>query len=65
MRRDQDERPDDPQALAGEYVLGLLDEAEARALEARMVKDATLREAVAAWRERLLPLDESAAPQAP
>ncbi len=57
--------PDDLQALAGEYVLGLLDPAEVREIERRMTQDMALRDAVAAWRDRFLEIDASAAPVAP
>ncbi|SON55149.1 putative anti-sigmaE protein [Hartmannibacter diazotrophicus] len=50
--------------LADEYVLGLLDPAEAADLEREMAADARLRDAVAASRDRFLPLDESVEPKA-
>jgi anti-sigma-K factor RskA len=56
---------DDLQTLAGEYVLGLLDPAEAREIERRMTQDMALRDAVAAWRDRLLEIDAAAAPVPP
>lgn len=56
---------DDLEALAGEYALGTLDEAERRRVEARMAGDAAFREAVIAWQIRLQPLDDSAAPLVP
>lgn len=56
---------DDLQALAGEYVLGLLAPAEAREVERRLARDMALRDAVAAWRDRLLDIDIAAAPVAP
>jgi anti-sigma-K factor RskA len=40
---------DDDRALAGEYVLGLLDPADAAAFEARLMQDPDLRAMVAAW----------------
>ncbi|HEV7307032.1 anti-sigma factor [Ensifer sp.] len=46
--------------LADEYVLGLLDAAEASAVEADMEREPGLRAAIAASRERFLPLDEGA-----
>lgn len=46
--------------MADEYVLGLLDEAEATKVEAEMERDAELKAAIAASRERFLPLDEGA-----
>lgn len=51
-------------AEAEEFVLGLLDDAEARALEARLAADPALAAAVAAARDRLLPLDLAAPPAA-
>lgn len=59
------ETPRDLQALAGEYVLGLLDAAEVLAVERRMEGDAALRAAVAGWRDRLLELDDAAVPVRP
>lgn len=47
------ERHDDLQALAGEYVLGTLDIAQRHEVEARLVHDAELRKAVHAWEEKL------------
>src|ERR1700749_1568539 len=46
---------------AGEYVLGTLDAAERVAFEARMTRDAELRAEVAAWQQRLAPLDAETA----
>ncbi len=57
--------PRDLHALAGEYVLGLLDAAEAREVERRMDDDAALRAAVAAWRDRFLELDDAVEPVSP
>ena len=51
-------------ATADEYVLGLLDPQEAAAVEAKMEDDAALKAAVAASRERFLPLDTSIEPAA-
>jgi anti-sigma-K factor RskA len=53
---------DDIHAIADEYVLGLLENAEAAEVEAEMEHDADLRNAVAASRERFLPLDTSIEP---
>lgn len=47
--------PDD--ALAGEYVLGVLDAAERAEAEARMARDPGFAAAVAAWETRLSPLN--------
>jgi len=55
----------DPNELAGEYVLGTLDAAQRREVELALRDDATLRAAVAAWEERLLPLASLAEPVEP
>lgn len=65
MSDNMNEQPDDLQALAGEYVLGLLDEAQAREIERRMTQDTALRDAVAAWRDRFVELDASVTPATP
>jgi anti-sigma-K factor RskA len=49
-------------ALAGEYVLGVLDEAEMARAEALLAADKVFAREVADWQERLAPLDETAAP---
>lgn len=49
--------------LADEYVLGLLDAVEAREIEDAMKRDPELKAAIAASRDRFLPLDTSLAPQ--
>ncbi len=54
----------DMPALADEYVLGLLDRADAIEIEAAMETDAELMAAVAASRDRFLPLDTTAEPVA-
>lgn len=56
--------PEDRATRAEEYVLGLVDDAEAREIEARMAEDPELAAEVAAARDRLLPLDLSA-PEVP
>lgn len=48
--------------LADEYVLGLMEPMEAAAFEVRLERDADLRAAVVASRERFLPLDATAEP---
>jgi anti-sigma-K factor RskA len=47
---------DDLHALAGEYVLGVLDPDEAREIEEAMATNAALRGAIAFWEEKLHPL---------
>jgi len=59
-----DDRTDD-EALAGEYVLGLLTADEAAAVEHRLAGDGALRAAVAGWRDRLRELDDTAPAVAP
>jgi anti-sigma-K factor RskA len=46
--------------IADEYVLGLLEATEALRIEADMERDPALRAAIAASRERFLPLDDTA-----
>ena len=60
--------PDDPEqlnALAGEYVLGVLDGEAAREIEAALDKNDTLRRAVIFWEERLHGLSPLATPASP
>jgi anti-sigma-K factor RskA len=59
------DQPDELNALAGEYVLGLLEPAAAAEIEAALAENATLAAAVAFWQERLHPLAALAAPAAP
>lgn len=47
---------DDIDMLAGEYVLGTLDEAERRAFQRRLLTDPAAVAAVAMWQDRLAPL---------
>lgn len=56
---------DDLQTLAGEYVLGTLDAAQRRAVEARLAQEPALRAAVHEWEQRLLPLTAFARPAEP
>ena len=62
--RDDSEGPerkrDAMQALAGEFVLGLLEPAERAAAERRAAADAEFRRAVAAWRGHFAAFDETA-----
>ncbi|MDO3442904.1 anti-sigma factor [Agrobacterium sp. V1] len=55
------DRKDIP-AIADEYVLGLMEAADVDEVEVAMERDAELRAAIAASRERFLPLDMSVAP---
>lgn len=55
----------DNEALAGEYVLGLLSVDETAAFERRLAGEGALRAAVAGWRERLRELDDTAPAVAP
>ena len=59
------ENPDDLHALAGEYVLGVLDEAEASEVAGALDSNIELRQAVTFWEEQLHPLSELAAPAEP
>ena len=54
------EQPHDVAVEAGEYVLGLMSDAERAAFEARMAADPSIRRLVAAERERFLELDVTA-----
>lgn len=56
---------DELQALAGEYVLGLLTGEERDRVERRMTGDARLRRHVEAWQLRLQPLAEAVEPVTP
>jgi anti-sigma-K factor RskA len=47
-------------AMAGDYVMGLLDDAEHAAAEQRIATDQSFAQAVSAWRERLRDLDLTA-----
>src|SRR5215471_20791281 len=59
------ENPDDLYALAGEYVLGVLDEAEASEVEGALDSNIELRRAVTFWEEQLHPLSKLAGPADP
>jgi len=56
---------DDLQTQAGEYVLGTLEAAERRAIEARLPHEPALRAAIEEWEQRLLPLTTLATPVEP
>lgn len=57
--------PEDPSMIAGEYVLGTLDDAERRAFSRRLLTEPALVASVADWQERLAPLLLSAPDIAP
>ncbi len=57
--------PDELHILAGEYVLGVLDEGEMRAVRRQARTDPALASAIAAWERRLSPLANAVPPQAP
>ena len=59
------ENPDELHALAGEYVLGVLDAAEASEVAGALGSNIDLRRAVTFWEEQLHPLAELAGPAAP
>jgi anti-sigma-K factor RskA len=59
------ENPDDLHALAGEYVLGVLDAAEASEVAEALDSNTELRHAVTFWEEQLHPLSELAGPADP
>ena len=59
------ENPDDLHALAGEYVLGVLDEPEASEVAGALASNVELRRAVMFWERQLHPLSELAAPAEP
>lgn len=56
--------PENFAAIADEYVLGLLDEADTAQVEDEVERNALLAEAVAEARERFLPLDTGVEPSA-
>jgi anti-sigma-K factor RskA len=56
---------DELQAMAGEYVLGLLEPAEAREFEAARPGNDELRRAIAFWEQKLHPLATLATPAEP
>ena len=59
------ENPDDLHILAGEYVLGVLDETDARQVAGALATNIELRRAVTFWEEQLHPLSELASPAEP
>jgi anti-sigma-K factor RskA len=58
----QETLPEDPDHLAAEYVLGLLEGADAVRAERMLASDRSFAQAVARWRERFAELDATAAP---
>lgn len=63
--RDDQLSPPERDALAGEYVLGLLDEAEFAAAERRLDADRDFAASVERWRLHFFALDAAATPIAP
>jgi len=59
------ENPEELHVLAGEYVLGVLDAAEAGEVTAALATNPELRSAVAFWEENLEPLSTLGAPAEP
>jgi anti-sigma-K factor RskA len=59
------ENADDLHVLAGEYVLGVLDEADASEVAGALSTNTELRRAVTFWEEQLHPLSELAPPAEP
>ncbi len=55
----------EPQELAGQYVLGTLPAGVRREVEQAMARDPALRTAVGEWEARLLPLTDLVAPEEP
>lgn len=62
---DDNEDEDGLDLLAGEYVLGVLDAAERRAVTARRESDPALDAAISRWEARLAPLTEALPPVTP
>ena len=65
MASNEDHKDELASELAGEYVLGTLDEAERVAVEARLLREPALARAVQQWQERLAPLDAVTPPHQP
>ena len=59
------ENPEDLHVLAGEYVLGVLDEPDATEVAEALTTNIDLRRAVTFWEEQLNPLSELASPTLP
>jgi anti-sigma-K factor RskA len=59
------ENPDDLHILAGEYVLGVLDETDASEVAGALATNIKLRRAVTFWEEQLHPLSELVSPAEP
>lgn len=51
---------DDLHVLAGEYVLGVLEDTDMQAVETRLAFDSSLAAAVTAWQQRLAEIDQTA-----
>jgi anti-sigma-K factor RskA len=56
---------EDPTVLAGEYVLGLLDSAQMRQVEAQAVEDPALAREIVFWEDQLTPLASLVPPVQP
>jgi len=57
--------PEELQVLAGEYVLGVLDGAEMRAVRRRAMTDPAFAAAIAGWEEKLAPMANAVPPLPP
>ncbi len=53
------------ETLASDYVLGLLNSSEMEAAEAEMLTNSELKAAIAAWQDKLQPLNDTATPVEP
>jgi anti-sigma-K factor RskA len=56
---------EDPTVLAGEYVLGLMDNLQMRQVEAQAAEDSSLAGEIAFWEDRLAPLTSLVSPVQP
>ena len=59
MSGTSDQIPEELHVLAGEYVLGVLDAAEMRAVRRRAIVDPNLSRAIAGWEQRLAPMTQA------
>ena len=58
-----EEKRQELEALAGEYVLGTLDDEERRAVEARLAREPQLARAIEDWQRRFQPLLDNVVPR--